>query len=626
MRILEGSKARIRMLIGAAGYGKTTLAEQWAANPDRRVAWVRCRRSASDIAVISRLIAAAGATVLPDCHNRLEQRLSVTPDPSREADVLAEILAEDVADWPGDAWIVIDDYHFTMEAAAAERFVEVVADQSPVQLLIASRVRPSWVSSRHLLYGDVLEVDQDLLAMPKAEIHEVFDGSVDDRSMLESFAGGWPAVIGLASQSETGRIDLDLPSTLYDFFAQEIYGALSEDVRLTLAVFASMPLVDWQLARELLGTDRANRTCRAALELGLLDDRESLLELHPLAQSFLTRRRVEEGVDELSVLLAKSLRMYVKRRDWDAAFDLIDRNGMRAQLGSLLERALDELLNEARLATLERWLESSRDLPAIPIVAIAEGELALRHGKRLQALTLAEGALRLTRTRRRGLRFRALVVAGQAAHMGSEELEALSYFSQATETARNRGERREALWGQLMCLSELEDESASDVLEELASSMPRDDPREAVREAGRRLGVEFRFGAFRSIRHATDVSQLLTLVDDPVARASFRNTYATALGFSGRYEESHREASALLDDAAAHRLEFVRPYGLTTSGVALAGLKQFADAEARCRGGTAAGSNGWRQSCRVQCVRGVASGPPPTGQGRGGAGNASPLR
>jgi ATP/maltotriose-dependent transcriptional regulator MalT len=293
-RMLDGSKARIRMLIGAAGYGKTTLAEQWATGPDRRVGWVRCRRSSSDIAVISRLIAAAGATIIPDCDRRLEQRLMVTPDPSREADVLAEILAEDLTDWPRDAWIVIDDYHLAMEAPAAERFVEVVVDQSPIQLLIASRNRPSWVSSRHRLYGDVLEVGQELLAMPADEIAEVFEGSDQDRDRLESFASGWPAVIGLASQSEYGRVGVELPATLYDFFADEIYGALKEDVRLALAVFASLPSIDWLTAREILGRSKANRVCRQALDLGLLDSRGPSLELHPLAQSFLHLSRGAE--------------------------------------------------------------------------------------------------------------------------------------------------------------------------------------------------------------------------------------------------------------------------------------------------------------------------------------------
>ena len=42
IRALDRSQARIRMLVAGAGYGKTTLAEQWAAQHEH-VAWVRTR-------------------------------------------------------------------------------------------------------------------------------------------------------------------------------------------------------------------------------------------------------------------------------------------------------------------------------------------------------------------------------------------------------------------------------------------------------------------------------------------------------------------------------------------------------------------------------------------------------
>ena len=58
------------MLVAPAGYGKTTLAEQWATQ-GRRVAWIRARRSSADVAVLARQMAAAGAEILPGCDRRL---------------------------------------------------------------------------------------------------------------------------------------------------------------------------------------------------------------------------------------------------------------------------------------------------------------------------------------------------------------------------------------------------------------------------------------------------------------------------------------------------------------------------------------------------------------------------
>ena len=74
--------------------------------------------------------------------------------------MLIDLLSEDLAPWPDDAWLAIDDYHHIRESPTAEAFVEGIVQQSPVQVLISSRERPSWISTRSILYGDVLEIGQ----------------------------------------------------------------------------------------------------------------------------------------------------------------------------------------------------------------------------------------------------------------------------------------------------------------------------------------------------------------------------------------------------------------------------------------------------------------------------------
>ena len=116
------------MLVAGAGYGKTTLAEQWAAQKPR-VAWVRAKRSSADVAVLARQVAAAAAEILPGSDHRLSERLNATQDPSDELDVLVDLMSQDMAGWPEDAWIIIDDYHLLKESATAEAFVEGIVQQ-----------------------------------------------------------------------------------------------------------------------------------------------------------------------------------------------------------------------------------------------------------------------------------------------------------------------------------------------------------------------------------------------------------------------------------------------------------------------------------------------------------------
>ena len=221
LRALDRSQARVRTLVAGPGYGKTTLSEQWAGSADRAAGWFRARPSAADVAVTARSLAEAFATVVDGAGRRLVERLGVTQDPEREVMVLAEMLAEDLAGWPDDGWIVIDDYQHLSASVASERFVATLVERSPVRLLLASHTRPSWVAARSILDGDVLEIPENELAMSLEEVEQVLEGGPTElASGLVALAGGWPAVVGLAGMTpDVKDVDAVLPETLYESFA-----------------------------------------------------------------------------------------------------------------------------------------------------------------------------------------------------------------------------------------------------------------------------------------------------------------------------------------------------------------------------------------------------------------------
>ncbi len=271
-------------------------------------------------------------------------------DPSDELDVLVDLMSQDMAGWPEDAWIIIDDYHLLKESATAEAFVEGIVQQSPVQVLIATRDRPTWVSTRAVLYGEVLEVGQSLLAMSEDEVEEMLAGVHDGISSgLLALAGGWPAVIGLASLTTTETPlpadGLELPEQLYEFFADEVYRALEPESRIGLGLLATAPSLDRELAAELLGADRAERVCAEALTVGVLEEREGRLEFHPLASAFLEEQARRETTGDIATIVERCLMAYRRRLEWDAAFELVDRYGAAGDLETLFADALDQLLN-----------------------------------------------------------------------------------------------------------------------------------------------------------------------------------------------------------------------------------------------------------------------------------------
>ena len=63
--------------------------------------------------------------------------------------------------------------------------------------------------------------------------------------------------------------------------------------------------------------------CNAALDVGILEERDGRLELHPLARSFLVDR-AGYVVDDSSVAAAAACYLYyTSKRDWDAAFEIL---------------------------------------------------------------------------------------------------------------------------------------------------------------------------------------------------------------------------------------------------------------------------------------------------------------
>src|SRR3954447_26974107 len=146
-RMLDESKARVLMLIAPAGYGKTTLARQWVAQREGPHAWYTGGPASADVAALCVELADAVQPIVPGAGNRLRDRLRVTDAPEREVRVLAQLLAEDLAEWPEDAVLVFDDYHLAMERPAAEEFVAALLEVSPVRLLVGSRRRPLWATA-----------------------------------------------------------------------------------------------------------------------------------------------------------------------------------------------------------------------------------------------------------------------------------------------------------------------------------------------------------------------------------------------------------------------------------------------------------------------------------------------
>src|SRR5206468_12075290 len=135
-------------------------------------------------------------------------------------------IVEGFANAVGDASgisLFIDDYHVIAEEEVAEWFVHELQSRLQFRLFIASRSRPSWATARLQIYGATVEFGSEELALTDDEATEVLGRSARTKDLLAQ-ARGWPAVVGLAAQTDGDPSPPDAAgSTLFRFFAEELF-------------------------------------------------------------------------------------------------------------------------------------------------------------------------------------------------------------------------------------------------------------------------------------------------------------------------------------------------------------------------------------------------------------------
>ena len=137
---------------------------------------------------------------------------------------------------------------------------------------------------------------------------------------------------------------------------------------------------------------------------------------------------------------------------------------------------------------------------------------------------------------------------------------------------------RVAAMGELGAAIELELPTAPRLARDLASSEDLE-PHERVVLAGRVLNLQACFSLPVDLDAGRAARQLLHLVNDPVARCSFRNVFGYALAACGQYDEALELTDDQLTDVERCRLEFVLPYALCVQALSHAGSRFFAKAE-----------------------------------------------
>jgi DNA-binding CsgD family transcriptional regulator len=181
------------------------------------------------------------------------------------------------------------------------------------------------------------------------------------------------------------------------------------------------------------------------------------------------------------------------------------------------------------------------------------------------------------------LRARALIVAGQGAHLRDREDLAVSHFSAARAIATREADVRDAAWGLFGAKIALEETDANEQLLALAEIDPKT-PDEVLRwTVAKWLAVNRASGLKGIIDLCRAAHHLLPKARSPLIRTSFLNAYARSLALNSFYDDGLVIADAEIDEALRYRLDFVLPHAYASKAIAEWGRRNYNVSEGLAR-------------------------------------------
>jgi LuxR family transcriptional regulator, maltose regulon positive regulatory protein len=574
IKLLDETDARTILLLAPAGYGKTTLARQWAKTLNGAI-WVTLTAAHTDVAWLATQIAEAVDGKDGAASRAIGEHIRARANPQRASRELGAVLAARLGR-VDTQWVILDDYHEVTPSFEAEELIATLERDGGARILIASRIRPQWASGRRFVYGEVLEVGRATLAMTETEAKEVLGEKRSGLSLSEQ-AAGWPAVIGLAAAADTTVVPHEtVPEALHRYLAEELFNRASLELRealLTVALRGAPVSFDGLDDRE------ASALVAEAEVLGF-NSSETSFELHPLLREFLLEKLLAKA--DASERVRAAVGTCVSDGAWDQALALILRFDLDDLVEPTVASAFKPLARIGRLATLTTFATSVHESAraSSPSTNAALAEAAFRDGNFDLAVDYIDSVW-TGLPPEHPLTSRVSAISGQISFLQANFSAAEESFRLAGGSAADERDAAEAAHGLALASIFGEKSTASETVETLRRARSRS-PVDLMRFISSEIALRLLGGHPAGLSgnlHIDAARQAFLQVADPRVRSNVTYTIASALTQKAEYDSARQWLNEFFATAEEFGLEFAMPYANWTLAQVAIGQKRFGEAE-----------------------------------------------
>jgi LuxR family maltose regulon positive regulatory protein len=400
-RLRRGAGSRLTLVSAPAGFGKTTLLAEWldaTAGEGRSVAWLSLDPEDGEPASFWTCVVTALRPVLPDGGAGALELVAASPLPTEH---LLTTLLNELAEAPGEVWLVLDDYHVVDGQDVGEGLTFFLEHLPPhVHVVLSTRADPGLPLSRWRVRGELVEVRAADLRFTSDEaaayLNDVagLELTPTDVAALEDRTEGWIAAMQLAALSIHGREDVGGfiarfagdDRYIVDYLVEEVLRHQPDVVRdflLQSAVLDRLtgPLCDAVTGRD-GGSDMLVALERANLFIVPLDDRREWYRYHHLFADVLRARMLAERPDLVPLL-------HRRAGEWYERHDLVEDAVRHALAGRdvdramrLMELAAPAIRRNRQEAMLLGWLKALPDdaVRRSPVLSVFYGYMLMVSG------------------------------------------------------------------------------------------------------------------------------------------------------------------------------------------------------------------------------------------------------